>query len=869
MGLGEGSYLAEAYLNSIRTTDPASALAWANSIAAPEPRVEMLAEVAGAWRGRDAHAATRAVAGLDLPDDQKARVAAALENDLVHVFGLGRYAATRRIAQKGGAVPSFHASAQRRRPSQPHARHPEALNSEMGSERRPSTSVFSCSSCTRCYTFPTIPPGRSGKNPPAMKAAILAITAAALAFAAGWFLRAVPSAVPQARPTTAAGTALPTADSATTPPFGPAPISPDLTAEDIIKRFGTRTDLAAKAGVITYASGLDLAQVQAASQRLKNTEWGANTVDAVLRDALLERWAELDVESLIEVARTNSRSTLHYKGLAIAFATLAKSDSRAAWERSDQLGGNASYYARSGVIEQLKSTDPHLALSLLAESPDRQSNNFARQVLSEWVSRDPAAATAATEALPRGELRTTAIDSLAQSWSQRDFTAAFAWAGGLQNPADRVQALTASLNALASEDPERAFQQLEGTDLGSNRDHVLSTIVQSMAVRDVDRALTFALDRSTFRDKAASLSSLAENLNAEDTEKVLSAARDLPPHLAKSIYTNGIWRMASRHPDKLPTWLAQIPQASVREEISSRAVQNLSWYDPEAALKLFGQLQPGSQQENTAGYIAANLANNDPEAALKWAAGLTNTALRKQALASTFKTWADTDPTTAAAQLKSITDLETRTEITRSLAAGIAGRSLKEAEQWARKLTGTARSAALGAVVQNAAQADPTRAPDLYAEFAKSLSADDTLKSENHKVAATVAKQIAQTDPQQAITWANALPEGGARDEAIGSIAGVWAAYDPYATSGWLHDLPAGKGRDLATLGLVGTIARDDPDSAWAWTTTISDPAQLRQAATNVLQYYKSNGRLTDAVRALQSADLPEATRTELAKTLE
>lgn len=254
---------------------------------------------------------------------------------------------------------------------------------------------------------------------------------------------------------------------------------------------------------------------------------------------------------------------------------------------------------------------------------------------------------------------------------------------------------------------------------------------------------------------------------------------------------------------------------------------------------------------------------------ITWANQLGNEALKKAALSQAINTWAQSDPVLAAQEIGKISNADTRAEVTRSVAGSLSNRSLAEAEQWASTLTGSDRSAAMGAIVGQAANQAPDRVQALYSEFAGGLSPEEASRSENQGIAKSVATQLAQTDAAKAASWAQTLPEGGARDEAVSGVVATWASYDAVGASQWLQQLPEGKGRDLATGNLVNTIARDDPESAWAWANSISDAARRRDAAAAALGGWKANGNREAALAALDSGGFSEADYKELARKLD
>ncbi|MCB1094135.1 MAG: hypothetical protein KDN22_00975 [Verrucomicrobiae bacterium] len=626
--------------------------------------------------------------------------------------------------------------------------------------------------------------------------------------------------------------------------------------------------LRARARLITHAASLDLVGVRAA---LENTRGSESPNDWVFTQALMERWAELDVDGLIEEAQISTDNRMRWYGIGAAFKNLAAIDADAAWARADQLGSGARRNALDGIVAYLQIDQPQRALDFLAKS-NIGNDWMTGVVIAQWASRDPDAAAAAALGMKTGERRNRAVNELARSWAERDPDAAFAWSKGLTNVAERHSAVQNVLWQLARQDPAKALGMLKSGDVDEHRDTLVRAIASAKARTDFDGALQFALGQATFADKSSALMSVTSDLTRAQADQLMALAKTLPANLAKGIYESGIWEMTYNEPERLNEWIDQIPVAAIRETVMKRAAESLAWRSPDKAREIFEKLQPSAQEPDMAARIARSLADSDPKAAAEWASGMENVAIRKEALSSVVRSWANRDPEGAKEYIQSIENPDVRRDTMASLTDGMATRSLKEAETWALNLEGADRSAALASIVKNAASRDPEHAPELYETFASGLDGEDADRSEYHQVASAVANQMAQTEPARAVEWLGTLPDGKARDEAMGGLASAWASYDPYATSAWLQQQEPGSGRDIAAGKLITTIARDDPDSAWQWATAIGEASRRREAAATVIEAWKNNGRKEDAAAALgnSGSDLFSASALEeLAKKLD
>jgi hypothetical protein len=92
-----------------------------------------------------------------------------------------------------------------------------------------------------------------------------------------------------------------------------------------------------------------------------------------------------------------------------------------------------------------------------------------------------------------------------------------------------------------------------------------------------------------------------------------------------------------------------------------------------------------------------------------------------------------------------------------------------------------------------------------------------------------VAKNYVLTAPQEALTWALALPSSAWREQALSEAAGMTARGDPASLSEWLNTVTPSPELDKVIVRLVSEVP-DDPQAAYAWASRISS-APLREKA--------------------------------------
>ena len=99
----------------------------------------------------------------------------------------------------------------------------------------------------------------------------------------------------------------------------------------------------------------------------------------------------------------------------------------------------------------------------------------------------------------------------------------------------------------------------------------------------------------------------------------------------------------------------------------------------------------------------------------------------------------------------------------------------------------------------------------------------------------TVAKKLAEKDPQAAARWAAALPQREAREEAYATLGEFFGSSKPADGAQWLGGLAPGKERDLAVDHYVLKARGDDPLATTDWAVTIENSERRISALRGTL----------------------------------
>ncbi|MCB1096854.1 MAG: hypothetical protein KDN22_14870 [Verrucomicrobiae bacterium] len=129
-----------------------------------------------------------------------------------------------------------------------------------------------------------------------------------------------------------------------------------------------------------------------------------------------------------------------------------------------------------------------------------------------------------------------------------------------------------------------------------------------------------------------------------------------------------------------------------------------------------------------------------------------------------------------------------------------------------------------------------------------------------------MAEVWARQDPDQAMAWAAALPEGDGRERALSGLQNVIPANA--ATAEWFNALPPSTGRDNIAQRLVRRTLETDPPNAFAWAQSINDDAQRGGQLINVVKRWAPNDPVA-AATAICNAAISDREKQALALRLQ
>jgi hypothetical protein len=188
------------------------------------------------------------------------------------------------------------------------------------------------------------------------------------------------------------------------------------------------------------------------------------------------------------------------------------------------------------------------------------------------------------------------------------------------------------------------------------------------------------------------------------------------------------------------------------------------------------------------------------------------------------------DSPEAAASLAASLDPAVQQAVTGKLADEWAGKDLSAALGWLQQLTnGPGKAYAFEGLLHRWAATDPRAAADCAMQTVPlGPRAGNDLRS--------VAFIWTQSNPQEALDWAQQQADGPARQLALSAVLEAWTRHAAAEAGAYVGSLPAGAVQDSAIEATAGAWVISDPAGAAAWLDSLSNnssaQAQMPNAAT-------------------------------------
>lgn len=346
-------------------------------------------------------------------------------------------------------------------------------------------------------------------------------------------------------------------------------------------------------------------------------------------------------------------------------------------------------------------------------------------------------------------------------------------------------------------------------------------------------------------------------------------------------------RTLNRDPAAAVAFLKKMPRGRDFTQALFAVLSFIGGRDPEAALKLAAELAQSREEQTFYAIFFDRLANDDPRGAVRRLPLVPAGEARELAIRSLAAAWNRTDPAAVMDWAQSLADPGERSVAVETAIGDLAARDPQLAIEIARRFM---RPPALERTIFSALQRLVSSDPEGAAALVPLLPPGDLQTT----AAANVARSLAERSVPAALEWVKTIPIDLTRWIAFNHVLSTWVTRDRLAAARHVLELPPGQGTEFAASHLAAFLA-DDPADAILWAGALPDegarlgayaviasswsqraPAEaVRWAASlnedpvrpNALGGAFSNWLLIDAdaaMRWLDTAKLPAATKAKL-----
>jgi hypothetical protein len=314
----------------------------------------------------------------------------------------------------------------------------------------------------------------------------------------------------------------------------------------------------------------------------------------------------------------------------------------------------------------------------------------------------------------------------------------------------------------------------------------------------------------------------------QDPSAALAGAAKLPAPdyaLARTAVFEG-W--AKRDCAALIAWAAASTNATIRRDGLLVGVRDLTARDPQAALKELARLPQEEGLEPSYHAAVARWMQQDPKPALTWLEEQPDDARRRTAIRQIPHLIGAADPVAGSSLIQSLPTGYDRQSAIGNLADAWARQDSKAAVKWARELPeGADKDAALTRIIQQLGTVDPAAGA--------ALIADAPFSHAVRGAARIFAAQYAKVAPEPAFDWAQKLPAGETRDEALESVLKTTAAQSPATAAAACTNLLTGFKRDQALRDILPQWVVNDAKAAANFAANLPLGGQRNELLNTVL----------------------------------
>ena len=408
-------------------------------------------------------------------------------------------------------------------------------------------------------------------------------------------------------------------------------------------------------------------------------------------------------------------------------------------------------------------------------------------------------ALAAALAAANDEQLEPGVRAIYAAWAEKDPTAAWNSAVSFSVGGQCNKAMHAVLDAVGKNNPSAGLAMAQALENPSLREHMTSSALQTLAKSDPARAFDMALRSAERGDQSAFYSVLSQWVR-EDPAGAQRAVANLQGELGDQARLSVVQGLTEKDPEAAWNYALRLPPSTER----------YAYWDPRTrVIDLWSKKNPQNA-------IEAALTIDDQE-------------IRNRAVASAIDNWASADFAAALAYVSNINDAGLRgsalLELSRNRGADPATMFEVLLEQ---SPAGNNFGNALSGLMSRWAKINPREAAAAILQ----LPAGDAMGDASRSLAEQWAG--ATSDKTEVLAWAQQLPPGNARDQALKAVFRTWSARDAGGAQAAWSTL-AEQDREQMLSALTQGWSRTQPAEATRWAATLGNQPGSSEALNRAL----------------------------------
>ncbi|MDP3070712.1 MAG: hypothetical protein Q8N18_10505 [Opitutaceae bacterium] len=397
---------------------------------------------------------------------------------------------------------------------------------------------------------------------------------------------------------------------------------------------------------------------------------------------------------------------------------------------------------------------------------------------------------------------------------------AVAWPGCSKSPppAPRPAAAAAQSPAPAQEDPLAKALTLDDPRERAIR---LGGELQRTLARDPAAAVQFLRTMPRGRDFTQALFAVLTFIGARDPAAALKLAAELARSPEEqAFYSLFFDRLAGENPRVAVDQLALVPAGTARENAIRALATAWNRTDPAAVMDWAQSLADPGERSAAVETAIGDLAARDPQLAIEIARRFMRPPALERTIYSALMRLVLSDPEAASALVPLLPPGDLQTTAAAHVARSLAERSVPAALAWVKTIPiDLTRWIAFNHVLTSWVLRDRTAAARHVLELPP---------GQGTEFAASHLAAYLADDPADAILWAGALPDEGARLGAYAVIASSWSQRAPAEAVRWAASLNEDPLRPNALGGAFSNWLLIDADAAIKWLETTKIPPAIK-----------------------------------------